>query len=86
MKALFITPWYPSKYDAMSGLFVFRHAEAILTQDIDVHVLYVCYHKDVEAPYIEHVWSEGVEQTYFYFPENEYFSIIVFKFLISDFK
>ncbi|MGM9814893.1 MAG: glycosyltransferase [Candidatus Aphodosoma sp.] len=68
MKTLFITPWYPSKYDAMSGLFVFRHAEAILTQDIDVHVLYVCYHKDVEAPYIEHVWSEGVEQTYFYFP------------------
>ena len=68
MKALFITPWYPSKYDAMSGLFVFRHAEAIVTQDIDVHVLYVCYHKDVEAPYIEHVWSEGVEQTYFYFP------------------
>ena len=71
MKALFITPWYPSKYDAMSGLFVFRHAEAILTQDIDVHVLYVCYHKDVEAPYIEHVWSEGVEQTYFYFPEKK---------------
>lgn len=70
MKALFITPWYPSKYDAMSGLFVFRHAEAIVTQDIDVHVLYVCYHKDVEAPYIEHVWSEGVEQTYFYFPEK----------------
>lgn len=70
MKALFITPWYPSKYDAMSGLFVFRHAEAILTQDIDVHVLYVCYHKDVEVPYIEHVWSEGVEQTYFYFPEK----------------
>ena len=71
MKALFITPWYPSKYDAMSGLFVFRHAEAIITQDIDVHVLYVCYHKDVEAPYIEHVWSEGVEQTYFYFPEKK---------------
>lgn len=70
MKALFITPWYPSKYDAMSGLFVFRHAEAIVTQDIDVHVLYVCYHKDVEAPYIEHVSSEGVEQTYFYFPEK----------------
>lgn len=71
MKALFITPWYPSKYDAMSGLFVFRHAEAIVTQDIDVHVLYVCYHKDVEVPYIEHVWSEGVEQTYFYFPEKK---------------
>ena len=68
MKALFITPWYPSKYDAMSGLFVFRHAEAIVTQDIDVHVLYIVYHKDVTTPYIEHVWSEGVEQTYFYFP------------------
>ena len=68
MKALFITPWYPSKYDAMSGLFVFRHAEAIVTQDIDVHVLYIVYHKDVTTPYIEHVWSKGVEQTYFYFP------------------
>ena len=71
MKALFITPWYPSKYDAMSGLFVFRHAEAIVTQDIDVHVLYIVYHKDVTTPYIEHVWSEGVEQTYFYFPEKK---------------
>ena len=71
MKALFITPWYPSKYDAMSGLFVFRHAEAIVSQDIDVHVLYIVYHKDVTTPYIEHVWSEGVEQTYFYFPEKK---------------
>ena len=71
MKALFITPWYPSKYDAMSGLFVFRHAEAIVTQDIDVHVLYIVYHKDVTTPYIEHVWSEGAEQTYFYFPEKK---------------
>ena len=71
MKALFITPWYPSKYDAMSGLFVFRHAEAIVTQDIDVHVLYIVYHKHVTTPYIEHVWSEGVEQTYFYFPEKK---------------
>ena len=48
MKSLFITPWYPTKYDAMSGLFVFRHAEAVLSQDIDVHVLYICYHPDVK--------------------------------------
>ena len=71
MKSLFITPWYPTKYDAMSGLFVFRHAEAVLSQDIDVHVLYICYHPDVKKHYVEHIHSHGVEQTFFYYPDKK---------------
>ena len=71
MKSLFITPWYPTKYDAMSGLFVFRHAEAVLSQDIDVHVLYICYHPDVKKQYVEHIHSHGVKQTFFYYPDKK---------------
>lgn len=71
MKSLFITPWYPTKYDAMSGLFVFRHAEAVLSQDIDVHVLYICYHPDVKKHYVEHIHSHGVKQTFFYYPDKK---------------
>ncbi|MGM9795730.1 MAG: glycosyltransferase [Candidatus Aphodosoma sp.] len=70
MKSLFITPWYPTKYDAMSGLFVFRHAEAVLSQEIDVHVLYICYHPDVKKHYMEHIHSHSVKQTFFYYPEK----------------
>ena len=71
MKSLFITPWYPTKYDAMSGLFVFRHAESVLSQDIDVHVLYICYHPDVKKHYVEHIHSHGVKQTFFYYPDKK---------------
>lgn len=71
MKSLFITPWYPTKYDAMSGLFVFRHAEAVLSQGIDVHVLYICYHPDVKKHYVEHIHSNSVKQTFFYYPDKK---------------
>lgn len=39
MKILFLTPWYPSEKDAMSGLFVHKHAEAVRAQGVDVAVL-----------------------------------------------
>lgn len=29
MKVLFLTAWYPHRYDAMAGLFVRKHAEAV---------------------------------------------------------
>lgn len=70
MKTLFITPWYPTKYDAMSGLFVLRHAEAIITQGIEVHVLYICYHKNINKTYTENIQNKGIKETIFYFPET----------------
>ena len=43
MKVLFITPWYPHRYDAMSGLFVRKHAQAVARQGVEVGVVSVCY-------------------------------------------
>lgn len=39
MRVLFLTPWYPSEKDAMSGLFVQKHAEAVRAQGCDVRVI-----------------------------------------------
>ena len=40
MKILFLTPWYPSDKDAMSGLFVQKHVEAVRAQGVDVQVIH----------------------------------------------
>ena len=40
MKVLFLTPWYPSEQDAMSGLFVYKHAETVRAQGVDVRVIH----------------------------------------------
>lgn len=40
MKVLYLTPWYPSDKDAMSGLFVQKHAEAVRAQGCDVRVIH----------------------------------------------
>lgn len=40
MRVLFLTPWYPSEQDAMSGLFVYKHAEAVRARGVDVRVIY----------------------------------------------
>ena len=38
-KVLFLTPWYPSEKDAISGLFIQKHVEAVRAQGIDVRVI-----------------------------------------------
>lgn len=40
LKVLFLTPWYPSDKDAMSGLFVQKHVEAVRAQGVDVRVIF----------------------------------------------
>lgn len=40
MKVLFLSAWYPTEHDAMAGLFVQKHAEAVTEQGCDVRVLY----------------------------------------------
>jgi len=40
MKVLFLTPWYPSEADPMSGLFVQKHADAVRVQGADVRVIF----------------------------------------------
>ena len=40
MKVLFLSAWYPTKRDAMAGLFVQKHAQAVAQQGADVRVIY----------------------------------------------
>ena len=40
MKILYLTPWYPSEKDAMAGLFVHKHVEAVRAQGCDVRVIH----------------------------------------------
>lgn len=40
MRVLFLTPWYPTDADAMAGLFVLKHVEAVRAQGIDVRVIH----------------------------------------------
>ena len=40
MRVLFLTPWYPSEKDAMLGLFVQKHVEAVRAQGVDVRVIH----------------------------------------------
>ena len=36
---MYLTPWYPSELDAMAGLFVQKHADAVRAQGVDVRVI-----------------------------------------------
>ena len=40
MRVLYLSAWYPTERDAMAGLFVQKHAEAVMEQGADVRVLY----------------------------------------------
>ena len=40
LKVLYLTPWYPSERDAMAGLFVQKHVDAVRGQGVDVRVIH----------------------------------------------
>ena len=40
IRILFLSAWYPTQRDAMAGLFVQKHAEALMRQGADVRVLF----------------------------------------------
>ena len=70
IKVLFLSAWYPNRYDAMAGLFVRKHAEAVSLY-CDVKVLYV--HGDKHISEIEIVKQKfnQVEEYIVYFPEKK---------------
>ena len=66
-KVLFLTAWYPHKYDAMAGLFVRKHAEAI-SRKADVCVLYLHLGSEVERFSIEHNTYGEIREIKVYMP------------------
>ncbi len=76
MKVLFFSAWYPHRYDAMAGLFVRKHAEAVADQGEDVAVFYlheVTSRDAIHSVSKEH-WHEqttnGVREFYYYYPAS----------------
>ena len=46
-KILFLTPWFPSERDAMAGLFVQKHADAVRAQGADVRVIHALSWREI---------------------------------------
>ncbi len=86
MKVLFFSAWYPHRYDAMSGLFVRKHAEAVAAQGIDVAVFYLheITNKDaIHCVSSDDAWVEqttnGVREFYYYYqPTNRLTAYLTF--------
>jgi len=67
MKVLFLSAWYPHRYDAMDGLFVRKHAEAV-SRYAEVCVLYMYADKNVKRFEIVEQNFENVREVYVYYP------------------
>jgi len=67
MKTLFLTAWYPHRYDAMAGLFVRKHAEAISCY-AEVCVLYLHTDENIKKFEIIEQNFKNVREVYVYFP------------------
>lgn len=68
MKVLFLTAWYPHRYDAMAGLFVRKHAEAVARQGVDVCVLYLHKDNNINREEIVEQTTATVREIYVYYP------------------
>ena len=66
MKILFLSAWYPNRYDPMPGLFVKQHAEAV-SKSHSIAVLYV-HPCETETVEIDQKNVNGVLTTIVYYP------------------
>lgn len=67
MKVLFLSAWYPHRYDAMWGLFVRKHAEAV-SRFADACVLYLLADENVKQFDIIEQTTNSVQEVYVYYP------------------
>ena len=66
MKVLFLTPWYPHRYDAMSGLFVRKHAQAIASQGVEVGVISMYHEPSITHNEIVDEMVDGIREVILY--------------------
>ncbi|MCL2650007.1 MAG: glycosyltransferase family 4 protein [Candidatus Azobacteroides sp.] len=67
MKVLFLSIWYPHRYNAMSGLFVRKHAEAV-SRYAEICVLHLRSDENIKQFEIVGQNFEKVKEIYVYFP------------------
>lgn len=69
MKVLFISHWYPNRYESMAGLFVRKHALAV-NRFCDVTVLYVHGDENIDNIEIEKNTNDNLKEVIVYYPIN----------------
>ena len=70
MKVLYFALWYPHKYDAMSGLFVRKHAQAA-SRIAHVAVVYVCSHPEQSCYEMDSHTEDSLQEIIVYYPFTE---------------
>ena len=80
MKVLFLSLWYPNKYDAMSGLFVRKHAQAVAMKD-DVQVIYLSPNNVSKKYELEFQEVNGVKELIIYYPNTTFIPLKMIRFL-----
>lgn len=68
MKVLYLSEWYPHRYDAMAGLFVQKHAIAVAGQGVDVCVLYLHPDTQIQKLEITDKTHDGIREVIVYYP------------------
>jgi len=70
LKVLFISQWYPNRYDQMAGLFVQKHAEAV-SLFCDVQVLYIHADENINTFEIEEKQHSTFRELTIYYPNKK---------------
>lgn len=70
MKVLYLSEWYPHRYDAMAGLFVRKHAQAVVRQGVEVTVLYLHLDCNIRKEELVEQVTDGVREIYVYYPHT----------------
>lgn len=79
MNILFLTSWYPTRYDAMAGLCVRKHAQAVRRCVSCVEVIYLKPDENVSEYEITEEVIDGVHEIVVYYPNPK---LALFKFWV----
>lgn len=67
MKVLYLSEWYPNRYDSSSGRFVRAHAIGAARQGVDLCVLFLHPIQQGDLPLLRTEYTDGVTEIYSYY-------------------
>lgn len=71
IRVLFLSAWYPHRYDSMLGLFVKKHAEAV-SRYCEVNVLYVFGDQNIsKVEYVRNKLNQHFNELIIYYPSKK---------------
>lgn len=68
MNVLFLSPWYPNRYDAMDGLFIRKHAQAVARYVDNIEVICMKPCCDIDEIETTSEILDGVHEVIVYYP------------------